>query len=372
MARAGQSWDYYDLDWKAQFQQRWRVAVQRQFSTNLVMELGYTGSYSKTNINRQLNILPEQYWATGMKRDNARETLMNANVPNPMRYTNLTPLQSSNPVLFNYLSNQSRFSGTNVRRHELLRPFQAYTTVRQNTNPDGRVKYGALEAQLEKRFSKGFMFTFLYTYATSDTRDWYANEFDALPTWRPNDSVMPHRFVFTSIYELPFGRGRSMLTEGIASRLFGGWQLSGVYQKQSGPAIAWGNEFYYGNIDDIAGAFNHSSVFSKNVHQWFDPAMPFEKNSANRPGTYHVRVFPYGFDSLRADGINNLDLKILRSFDLLSERRLRAQFSVDMLNAVNYTNYATPVTNPSNTNFGRVTAQRGLGRLIQANIRFVF
>ena len=371
MARAGQSWDYYDLDWKAQFQQRWRLAVQRQLSTNLVVEVGYTGSYSKTNINRQLNVLPEQFWATGMKRDSARESLMNANVPNPFRYTNFSALQSSDPVLFNYLRNQSRFSSTNIRRHELLRPFPHYTTVRQNTNPDGRVEYSALEIQLEKRFSKGFMFTVLYTYADSETRDWYANEFDALPSWRPNPNVMPHRFVFTSIYELPFGRNRAMLTEGIASRLLGGWQLSAVYQKQSGPAITWGNEFYYGNIDDIGDAFNHSEVFSRDIHQWFDVAMPFEKSGGSRPGTFHVRIFPNSLDSLRADGITNLDLKILRNFNLVRER-LRAQFSVDMLNAVNHTNFAAPVTNPSNSNFGKVTSQRGLGRLIQANIRFVF
>jgi hypothetical protein len=113
-------------------------------------------------------------------------------------------------------------------------------------------------------------------------------------------------------------------------------------------------------------------VFSSDIHQWFDPSMPFEKNSAARPGTFHVRVFPYAFDSLRADGIENLDVKILRSFELIREQRLRAHFSVDLLNAINHTNLAAPVTNPSNTNFGRVTSQRGLGRLIQANIRFVF
>jgi hypothetical protein len=85
MGRAGQSWDYYDLDWKAQFQQRWRLAVQRQITTDMVVETGYTSSHSKTNINRQLNTLPQQYWATGTVRDPARETLMNANVTNRRR-----------------------------------------------------------------------------------------------------------------------------------------------------------------------------------------------------------------------------------------------------------------------------------------------
>lgn len=372
MGRAGQSWDFYDLDWKAQFQQRWRLAVQRQLSTNMVVEVGYTGSNSRTNINRQLNTLPQQYWATGTTRDSARETLLNANVTNPLRITNLTALRSSDPVLYNYLSNLSRFSSSNIRRNELLRPYSQYTTVRQNTNPDGRVKYSALELQLEKRFSKGLMFTVLYTYTDSEARDWYGNEFDALPSWRDNLNTVPHRFVFTAIYELPFGRGKAFMQDSIGGHLLGGWQLSTVYQRQSGPPITWGNEFYTGDLDNIEDAFNHSGVFGRDVHQWFDSNMPFERRSGSQPGTYHVRVFPNTVRGLRSDGIDNLDLKILRRFNILPEGRLKVQFSVDMLNAINHTNFSGPVTDPRSTNFGKVTSQRGLGRLIQAAVRFVF
>ena len=83
-------------------------------------------------------------------------------------------------------------------------------------------------------------------------------------------------------------------------------------------------------------------------------------------------MFPNSLSELRSDGISNVDLKILRNFDILQEKRLRAQFSVDLLNAVNHTNFAAPVTNPSASNFGKVTSQRGLGRLIQVNLRFLF
>ena len=39
---------------------------------------------------------------------------------------------------------------------------------------------------------------------------------------------------------------------------------------------------------------------------------------------------------------------------------------------MNHTNLNPPVVNPRDRNFGKVTSQRGLSRLIQANIRFVF
>jgi hypothetical protein len=72
------------------------------------------------------------------------------------------------------------------------------------------------------------------------------------------------------------------------------------------------------------------------------------------------------------DGINNLDLRILRNFKLLRENRLKAQLSADLLNAMNHTNFSPPNVDPRNSAFGRVSAQRGLSRIIQANLRFVF
>jgi hypothetical protein len=51
---------------------------------------------------------------------------------------------------------------------------------------------------------------------------------------------------------------------------------------------------------------------------------------------------------------------------------LKAQLSADLLNAMNHTNFTAPNVDPRNSAFGRVSAQRGLSRIIQANLRFVF
>ncbi len=371
MGLAGLVVSVIDPNWKASFQQRWRLSFQYELARNLVFEAGYTGSYSKTNLTRRMDPLPQANWATGTVRNSSVDTAMNATAANPLRITNLAPLQASDPVLYNYLSTQSRFTGSTLRVHELLRAYPQFSSVSNTTVPDGRVRYGALELQLEKRFSRGFQFTFMYTYANSESRDWFANEFDLLPSWRPNASTMPHRFAFTAIYELPFGKEKKYLSEHWLGRVVGGWQLSTVYQWQSGPPINWSNEFYYGNMDDIASAFNHD-IWKSDIHQWFDPKMPFEKDSAKRPGTFHVRVFPDSLGSLRADGIDNLDLRILRNFAIVKDNRLKAQLSMDMLNALNKTNFAAPSVDPRTSSFGRVSAQRGLSRIIQVNLRFLF
>jgi hypothetical protein len=83
-----------------------------------------------------------------------------------------------------------------------------------------------------------------------------------------------------------------------------------------------------------------------------------------------VRVFPLRLDSLREDGIRNWDVKVMRNFRVTE--RLSTKFSVDLLNATNHTNFQGPNLDPTSSNFGKVTAQRGLSRVIQLNLRLDF
>lgn len=84
-----------------------------------------------------------------------------------------------------------------------------------------------------------------------------------------------------------------------------------------------------------------------------------------------MRVFPTRLDSLREDGIRNWDVKIKRVFKI-TEGGLRVSFDVDMLNATNHTNFNAPNVNVRDKAFGTVSSQKGLSRIIQANVRFVF
>ena len=170
------------------------------------------------------------------------------------------------------------------------------------------------------------------------------------------------------------------------SYLVGNWNISGVYQLQSGPGTGdWGNRFFYGDQNQLATLFNSDASRSKDILQWFDKSIAwtgtgapptgftgFEGRSSAQPGSYHERVFPIRLDSLRADGIMNLDLKVERVFPIKPEQGINARFSVDMLNATNHANFSGPNLDPTNTNFGRVTSQRGLARVIQFNLRFDF
>ncbi|MFL6446122.1 MAG: hypothetical protein ACJ746_00215 [Bryobacteraceae bacterium] len=70
-------------------------------------------------------------------------------------------------------------------------------------------------------------------------------------------SDVPHRFVVTTLYNLPFGKGKDVdLRNGFANALLGGWQLGGVVTAQSGMPFnirGANSNAAYGHPDSIAG-----------------------------------------------------------------------------------------------------------------------
>jgi len=373
------------------WQQRWRLSVQREFTRNMVLDVSYNAAYALIPVAGRIDFLPQQYWATGNVRRQDIDDELNRNLPNPFSMSNLAPLRTSDPKIYNYLSTQGFFTGTTMRKHQLLRQFPNLnnsTGLRPGVNIKdvlGRNKYYDVQVQFERRFSRGFQSAVLYTYANGQESDYYYNEFDPEPlVYRPQDALRPHRFVWTAVWELPFGRGRKWVTSSPLQHIVGGWQLSWIYQFQNGAATNWDNRFFYGDLSKLSDVFKQEETHSKDIHVWFDPNIRiasgttpvpqgfvgFEGRSALQPGSYHARVFPYRLGELRADGIRTWDIKILRKFRIYE--RLAFGFSVDLLNATNHTNFGGPQTDPTNANFGRVTTTNGYQRVIQLNGRIEF
>jgi hypothetical protein len=369
--------------------QKWRFGIQRELRSDMVIELSYNGAYGTQYMSRRVDYLPQQYWATGMQRRQDIDDDLNRNLPNPFRLTGTNAAAlGMDPAAFQWLTTQvGRFSGANIRRNELLRAYPHMNNlvgVRPDLgydNQQGNIVYHDFQAQFEKRFSRGLQTSVMYTYANA--RDaWYPNEFSEQWAWRVNNDARPHRFVWTYIYELPFGRGRQFLQEGALGKIFGGWNFSGIYQYQTGAALGFGNRFFYGDINQLEDVLAHDQTWENNIHQWFAPVtwtassappssfVGFEGRSNAQPGSYHVRMLPDRFDEVRQDGIRRWDLKIERQFNITEQ--LRTRFSADLLNAFNTTMFGAPNTDPTNRNFGRVTNQNGPSRIIQLNLRIEF
>jgi hypothetical protein len=344
--------------------QRWRIDLQRQITTNSSITLGYAGSYAdRVNISRKLDTLPEQYWADGLKRNDAIAGNLNQNVTNPFRLANFASLQSSDPAQYQTLASRGFFTSSTIRKAQLLRAYPQMNGLTRNQTPAGEVKTHSFEAVFQKRFSHGFTLNVNYTALYQRDRDYYHNEFDALPSWRESNGGVPQRIAGTGIYELPFGPGRALARTGPLNVILGGWQVAATYEAQPGPLLDWGNLFYYGDTAQINST-------NRTLDRWFNTDN-FERLARNGPAAFHRRVFTTRVGGVRADGSNRWDANVQR--DVRLHERMMLQFRVDALNLANRSQFAAPNRDPYSTDFGRVTSNTSSTMrylMFQARVKF--
>jgi hypothetical protein len=113
----------------------------------------------------------------------------------------------------------------------------------------GSYSYNSLQLEVRRRFSQGLYFQANYTFSKNLTdtigtsqalfEPYLLNEKPELDKQRA-DFDQTHVFNFNGIYQLPFGKGKWFLNQGgIADKLFGGWELSGLWQWSSGAPISF-------------------------------------------------------------------------------------------------------------------------------------
>ena len=78
-----------------------------------------------------------------------------------------------------------------------------------------------------------------------------------------------HRLTGSGIWEIPFGRKRHFGASMHPALNFiaGGWQLTGIYQHQSGAPLGFGNRIFIGDLKNIVLPKD-----TRNVDHWFTPA----------------------------------------------------------------------------------------------------
>jgi hypothetical protein len=362
-------------------QQRWRFGVQRELARNLSVEVAYDGSYAD-RIERSIreDYLPQQYWIPGSlnARDTATQGLLTGNVTNPYTLANFTALRTTNPVLYQRMAANGFFTAGTVQRHRLLRPFSQINNLTMSNLPLGETKVHSLQVLANRRFSGGFTANVAMSFNSSKSNR-TVEEFDRAPTlWWDDNNSRPFRLSGGAVYELPFGAGKPMLKDGgVLAAIAGGWQTGGTFEYQPGSLVVFTtNLFYYGDIADIKKsnpeiALNPDGTLDATKY-WFN-VENFERDSAKTPTSFQTRAFPFLIDGLRGPGLRYVNLNFVRNFRLGARRTFQAR--VDIQNLLNYAAYNNPITDPANTNFGKVTtavASAGAMRFFNFVARFTF
>lgn len=314
------------------YAQRWSLGMQREMPLLFLLEATYVGNRGvRLNTNRNWNALPNTWLSTSPVRDQERINFLAAAFPNPF--------QGTDPIY-----------GANTSRSQILRPFPQFSDITGN-DPNGYSWYHSLQVRVERRFNRGFTYQLSYTWSKSMEAVEYLNAGDFMPYEVVSGGDRTHRFTSSGIWEIPFGKGRAFgnTWHPVADFAFGGWQLGGVYQRQSGAPLGFGNRIFNGDLNNIVLPKDQRSV-----NQWFNVNAGFNRITAQQLAS-NVRTFPIRFNGVRGPNQDRWDFSLIKNFKI--KERFNTQFRAETFNAWNHPNLSGPNTDPTNANFGVITGQ---------------
>ena len=333
---------------------QWNFNVQRELPGQLMIESAYVGTRGL-----QLN--------------------------NGVTYNQITPDKMALGSQLNQLVDNPFFgkipsgalAAQRVARGQLLRPFPQFASIGIVNVAGASSIYHSWQNTLTKRFTRGLTFEGSYTWSkVIEDGLSHQNAYDIRASRSITDLDITHRLVLSYIYELPFGRGRrfgssmSRLTDTV----FGGWQVNGFTNFQSGTPISI-------SASNTAGLFGSQTRPNNNgtsgrltgkvderLNAYFNRAV-FSQPAAFTFGGLGIRQ-----PDIRTDGVRNFDLSLFKDFKLIEREGgpLRLQFRSEFLNAFNTPRFGGPNTTVTSSSFGVIASQANAPRQIQFGLKLLW
>jgi hypothetical protein len=263
----------------------------------------------------------------------------------------------------------------------------------------GSSNYNGLLTTLHKNLSFGLQFDLNYTWSHSiDNVSLVANAAafggygficDVL---RPrecrsnSDFDVTHYFNGNFLYDLPVGRGKSLVSGAPRwlDEIIGGWSVSGL------PSVHTGNAYFAGANAFVAGYANNAPailvgpISDLSIHLSGGHGQPLIgfSNPSQANADY---VGPIGFtigsrNNLRGPGYFNLDMGLGKAFPITDQ--VKVKFRADAFNVLNHPNFSEPCTDITNVGclFGTISSTVGTGinnsfeaqRVLQGSLRVEF
>jgi hypothetical protein len=315
---------FYENNRRTGYSQQFNFGVQREFRSNLLVEVTYLGNLSRKLSMENLNI------------------------------NQIPP----------FLVDAVRPAGVN---RQAYRPFPQFNAVTLLQGDFGITDYHAGVLKVEKRFSKGWSFLGTYTWSKNlgnldasaenlgDDQQ-YSNYYNRRADKGPEALDIQHRVTWSSVYELPL-RGRWL----------GGWSVGAIAIMQSGGPFT------------VTTQTNTTNVFSSGAQRanvLRDPNLPNSEKSLTR--WFDTSAFelpaPFTFGNagrgiVRADGRVNFDFSLVKNFRF-SENAF-AQLRGEVFNAFNHPDFGLPGTALGGPGFGVINDSTE-ARVLQLGLRVVF
>jgi len=250
--------------------------------------------------------------------------------------------------------------------------------------PYGTTTYDGLQSQVTRRWASS-LFGVAYTW--SKTINFADNDggprIGYLPEKQRNRGPATydrtHNLQSYLVYDLPFGKGQRWAKEGLASKIFGGYQVSGLMSIMSGlpfyvvqntapNLLARGSGQVPNQVNPtirILGGIGTPAQRGSAGGPWFDntvlggPAIFGATCTANCSWALEngARFGSAGRNNLRAPSFFEMDMTMYRTFSL--SERVKFQLRAEALNLLNHANFNLPDANVNSTTFGFITSTYG-------------
>jgi Carboxypeptidase regulatory-like domain/TonB dependent receptor/TonB-dependent Receptor Plug Domain len=302
----------------------YNLNIQRQLSSKLLLEVGYSGSNS------------HKLW----KR---------------------------------YNQNQAAFDPTGTIPIQNRLPFPNFDPGILTSANDSNGNYNGTFVKVERSYSNGLFLLAGYTFSkaidnnsgeieANDTRDRTNKRLDR----SRSRFDQRHRFGTSFGYALPFGSGKKFLsnTGSLAGFIVSGWNVQGIVSLQSGPpfSVTASNVHNTGSfVPQYANRVGNGKLENPTPNMWFDltaftqPAVGTQGNAAR--------------NLLDGPSFKNFDFSVTKN-NRIAEA-INVQFRAEFFNILNHPNFGLPNGNISQTAKGTITSVAD-GRDIQLGLKLIW
>ncbi|HEY7286072.1 MAG TPA: TonB-dependent receptor, partial [Vicinamibacterales bacterium] len=343
------------------YAQQWNASLQRELTTNTVVEVSYLGS-KITHVgipDSNLNALTEDQLKLG--------PALLTRVANP--YFGIIPRSSS-------------IGDPTITVAQLMKPWPQYTAVSFYRNNVGTTNYQGVSFSVRQRLSRGLTYSAAYTY--SKLTDIASSVFDASILTGPltNAAVadshnlerdrdystgdIPHYFGASIAWDLPAGQGRAKHPTGVLAALANDWTIASVITLQSGVPVAITQ----------ANSLGYAGFTTQRPNLVGDPTLPADQRTPdhwfNTAAFSTANQFTIGSASrnpVRGPSYRDVDLAAMRRVLIGGQRAL--EFRVEVFNLLNTVNLGAPAATQGASNFGTITSALD-PRVVQLAVKFWF
>jgi hypothetical protein len=266
---------------------------------------------------------------------------------------------------------------------QALRPFPQYSSVNtgvQNGDKSGHSSYHAFVIKADRRFSKGLTFQWSYVFSKllTDSDTYFAT--GATTQDQQNRRIeksigqydQTHQIKFSTLYDLPFGKGQRWVSSGFLTHIIGGWRVAGIQVYGSGLPIALQRNnplpiFNYSSRPVVDSYENWraplvGSEFDPAVDRFLKPASAFPAQPATAVGNV-TRYNP----KVRAFWGMTENVSLAKTFQITE--KIRIDLRGEAFNLFNRVIFGTGSTNLNSATLGQVTSASD-ARQMQVGLKF--